>query len=84
MSYILKPLREKVSKVNPSFGKLLECPQCAGFWVGLTIRAFDMWHLELMETLKWSDLYNIVYGFASSFVCYASYLLLKFFMEKYD
>lgn len=84
ISYIFRPVREKSAAISPVLGKLLKCPQCMGFWVGLIVRALDMWHLGLFSVLQWSDLYNICYGFASSFVCYAVYLLLKFFMEKYD
>jgi hypothetical protein len=84
ISYIFKPVREKANAIHPVLGKLLKCSQCSGFWVGLGIRALDMWHQGLLVNLQWSDLYNICYGFASSFICYAVYLLLKFFMEKYD
>lgn len=84
MSYVFKPIREKASSLSPTLGKLLKCPQCMGFWVGIIIRSLFMWHAGDFSHLQWSDLYNVCYGFASSFVCYASYLLLKFFMEKYD
>jgi len=84
ISYIFRPVRDKVASINPVLGKLLKCPQCTGFWAGLGIRALDMWQQGLFLNLQWSDLYNVCYGFASSFICYAVYLLLKFFMERYD
>lgn len=55
-----------------------------GFWVGLGMRALYMWKFEMLYNLQWGDLYNVVYGFASSIVCYVTYLLLKYFMDKYD
>jgi len=84
ISYIFKPIRLWTKNKNKHIGKMLDCSQCVGFWAGLTIRALDMWHQNLFLNLDWSDLYNICYGFASSFVCYAVYLLLKYFMVKYD
>jgi len=84
ISYLFKPLREGVANISPFFGKLLKCSQCMGFWIGIFIRFLFMWHENQLIYLQWSDLYNICYGFASSFVCYASYLLLEYFMEKYD
>ena len=83
-SYLFKPIRNKVNDLSPFFGKLLKFTQCTGFWVGLIIRSLDMWKYNLFLNINYNDLYNIVYGFASSFICYASYLLLKFFIEKYD
>jgi hypothetical protein len=84
ISYVFKPIREKASMFNPHLGKFLKCPQCIGFWVGLVIRVLFMWHGGEFSNIQLSDLYNVIYGFASSFVCYSSYLLLKFFMDKYD
>jgi len=84
ISYVFKPIRDKANSISPKLGKLLKCPQCIGFWVGLMIRALEMWHEGMFAYIQWSDLYNVCYGFASSFMCYASYLLLKYFMEKYD
>ena len=77
-------MREKADAVSPVLGKFLRCPQCMGFWIGLIIRALIMWHGGEFSHIEWSDLYNVCYGFASSFVCYASYLFLKYFMDKYD
>lgn len=84
MSYIFKPIRKKADDVSLMLGKLLKCPQCMGFWMGLIIRTLFMWHGGELNSLQWNDLYNISYGFASSFICYATYLLLKYFMQKYD
>lgn len=84
VSYITRPIRDFAERVNKHLGKFLKCPQCVGFWSGLLVRAADMWYNGLFLTIQWVDLYNICYGFASSFVCYAVYLLLKFFMDKYD
>ena len=84
MSYVFKPIRNKANLISPILGKLLKCPQCMGFWIGLIFRLLFMWHVGGLIDLKWSDIYNVSYGFASSFMCYSSYLLLKYFMEKYD
>jgi hypothetical protein len=83
-SYIFMKVRERIAKKSATIGKLVKCPMCTGFWIGLTFRALFMWHESAFSNLQWSDLYNICYGFASSFICYATYLLLKFFMDKYD
>lgn len=80
-SYIFKKIREKIFKASPFFGKLLKCPQCTGFWVGIFIRITEMLK---MGTLQHIHIYDICYGFASSFICYVAYLLLKYFMNKYD
>ena len=84
ISYIFIPIRDFVASKSEKLGKLMRCPMCMGFWVGLIFRALFMWHGEEFVDIKWSDIYNLTYGFASSFVCYSSYLLLKYFMEKYD
>ncbi len=84
LSYICEPLRIFADGISPKLGKLFKCPQCMGFWVGIFIRALFMWHGGEFANLQWIDLYNVCYGFASSFICYVSYLLLKFFIEKYD
>jgi hypothetical protein len=84
ISYIFKPIREKAACISESLGKLLKCPMCMGFWVGLIFRILFMWKNGELNHIQFNDIYNICYGFASSFVCYASYLLLKYFMEKYD
>jgi len=84
ISYIFKPIREKATKLSPKLGKLLKCPMCMGFWVGLLFRSLLMWHGGEFINIEWNDMYNICYGFVSSFICYVSYLLLKYFMEKYD
>jgi hypothetical protein len=84
ISYIFQPVRDKAAILNKKLGKLLSCPMCIGFWIGLVMRVLFMWHEGRFEHIQWNDLYNVCYGFASSFVCYVSYLLLKYFMDKYD
>lgn len=84
ISYIFKPIREKVAKKSVALGKLLKCPMCMGFWIGILFRALFMWHGNEFLNLQFSDIYNVCYGFISSFICYAFYLALKGLMEKYD
>jgi hypothetical protein len=84
ISYIFRPLREFVESKSKSFGKLIKCPMCMGFWIGLLFRVLMMWNSGEINNLHFNDVYNVMYGFASSFICYSSYLLLKYFMEKYD
>lgn len=84
LSYVFKPIRERALKANKHFGKLFKCSMCMGFWIGLGIRCLFMWHNGELVDLQWSDLYNVVYGFSGSFFSYSAYLLLKYFMEKYD
>ncbi len=83
-SYIFKPIRGGAEKLSPSLGKLLKCPQCMGFWVGLFFRALQMQYADVTLNYNLGDIYNLSYGFASSFVCYMAYLLMKYFMDKYD
>tara|TARA_R110002051_G_scaffold233671_1_gene295198 strand:- start:471 stop:764 length:294 start_codon:yes stop_codon:yes gene_type:complete len=34
---ITEPLRNKAAKINPWIGKLIRCPICLSFWVGILL-----------------------------------------------
>ena len=35
LSYIFKPIRDYATRINKHLGKLLKCPMCMGFWIGI-------------------------------------------------
>lgn len=75
--YIFKWLRNFFDKINPSFlGKGIKCPACLGFWSGMFVHFIQMGFIF--------DLNILLYGFASSFICYLAYLIIKPLMDKYD
>lgn len=72
-SYIFKGVRLSFQKVNPHLGYLIKCPLCFGFW------AFFM-----VLILKKINCDFINHAFIASFCCYTIWLLLQFFIKKYD
>ena len=73
-SYIFAGIREYVAKKSEKLGKLINCPMCFGFWAGLFFYiTYDLWIS-----------YAILAACGSSFVCYASYLILREKMDKFD
>jgi len=83
-SYIFKPIRERVAKKSKALGKLLRCPQCMGFWVGLTFESIIMLKMNVWQSLQVGDVYHLFYGFITSIFCYIVYLLIIPRMNKYD
>jgi hypothetical protein len=73
LSSLFKPLRDWTSRWI--IGKLFHCPMCFGFWAGL------LNYLLIFQTFNWL---LIPYAFLGSFVSYTAYLLLRYFMDKYD
>lgn len=81
-SYIFKPLREKINKINTHLGKLLHCTQCFGFWSAILIKILLLiYNHQLVIS---SLIIIIIYGFIGSFICYLTYLLIKPLMNKFD
>jgi len=83
-SYIFKPIRNYLTSVNKSIGKLIHCSQCTGFYIGIILQFIIVMFNRNDIIFYISDFYYIIYGFIGSFVSYTSYLLLKPFMDKYD
>ena len=83
-SYLLKPFRTFVNSKSKKLGKLVSCPMCFGTYVGWLVQFIILFHNREPFFLHLRDVYYILYGFASSFVCYASYMLLKSYMDKFD
>ena len=83
-SYIFKPLRNKIDNYNKTLGKLLRCPQCAGFYISIIIQFIILIHERNGFIFGWIDLHYIMYGFIGSFISYLVYLLLKPLIDKYD
>lgn len=81
-SYIFKPLREKITKINKYLGKLLHCTMCFGFWSGLIIKTLLLIYNQ--QFIISSLIIILIYGFISSFTCYLTYLLIKPLMNKFD
>jgi hypothetical protein len=81
-SYILKPLRKKILKINNFFGKLLHCSQCCGFWVAMIIETLLLIYHNQFDLN--SLIIIILYGFIGSFISYLTYLLIRPLMDKYD
>jgi len=80
LHYIFKRIRNFLEIKSPKYlGKMINCTACVGFWVGLIIRIIQILSLGLVFNY---DL--ILYGFVGSFVSYIAYLLLRYFMDKYD
>lgn len=73
-SYIFYGIRNYVSKKSDKLGKLINCPMCFGFWVSLFF----------FITYSNFFVYLLVVSCGSSFICYASYLMLRRLMDKYD
>ena len=69
LSYIFKPLRDKLKGVL-ILDKFINCPQCVGLWVGALLFYLD------------NDLIN--YAGAGSLCAYTWFLLMKYFINKYD
>ena len=67
-SKIVKPFRDWVEK----YTTLFQCPTCFGFWSGLILYMLP----DNLEFIK--------YGFASSFICYLSFLLTADLVKKHD
>jgi len=84
LSFIFKPLREKMCKINSFIGKLLKCSQCTGFWASLFVQFLVLIHERASFIFFFTDIYFILYGFIGSFVCYLVYLLIKPLIDKYD
>ena len=81
-SYIFKPFREKILKINKNFGKLLHCPQCCGFWVAIIIKTLLLIYYHQFVLI--SLIIIVLYGFIGSFISYLTYLLIRPLMDKYD
>ena len=67
-SYLFKPLRDKIK--NKHLNKLINCPMCLGFWVGLLVFFNPFLYLEI--------------GLITSLFSYITYLVLKPLINKYD
>ena len=83
-SYIFKPIREWIKKRNNFIGKLIECPQCSGFWMSFIIQFIILIHSRGQFVFYYLDFYYITYGFIGSLFSYIIYLLIKPLMDKYD
>ena len=66
-SELLRIPREFLCSLHPLLAKLLTCPQCLGFWVGLGTGLFVSFFLN-----GWQGFYSlamaVLLGFATSFV----------------
>ena len=83
-SYIFRRARQYWWKKSPLIGKLIKCPQCTGFWVGIFIQYTMLWHQRGGFTFGIEDVYYIIYGFIGSVVSYITYLIIKPLIDKYD
>lgn len=79
-SYLFNPIRNFVYTKNKHIGKLLKCSQCSGFYWGMIIKIMIQYinisHIQILDLF--------IYGCIGSFTSYTTYLLLAYFMEKYD
>lgn len=68
-SYLLSGVRRRVASLSTFLGKLVSCPMCTGFWVGVAIpvRVINAGHPALDALLS---------GAASSAVCFAAHVTL--------
>ena len=79
-SYLFMNFRNKMLKLNTNLGKLVKCSQCSGFYWGVIIKTLLLIYYQQVISL----IIILLYGFIGSIVCYATYLLIKPLMNKYD
>lgn len=83
LSYLFKNIRKFIQNKSLFFGKLINCTMCTGFYVGILIKTILIYYYN--SKIIYKDIFIIIlYGFISSYVSYVSYLLLKYFIDKYD
>ena len=72
LSYALSGFRKLLSK-SKVLGKFIKCPMCVGFWIG---------GLSVLNT---KDIQLIIQTAATvSLISYTWYLLMRYFIDKYD
>lgn len=68
-STILESVREFISNRSDFLGKMINCPMCLGFWVGMIASySYDinpLWSASIVSLLSWS-ISNIVDFFYSA------------------
>jgi len=73
LSYALACFRKKISYVK-LLDKFIHCPMCVGFWCG-----------GLLSYLNGDMVLTVVFSsFTASLCSYTWYLLMKYFIDKYD
>lgn len=72
-SFLFKKFRIWLENKNKNLGKLINCTMCSGVYCSIIVYLLIMFKITI-----------IVYAFAGSFICYAVWLLLKGYMNKFD
>ena len=74
-SALLRPARQAVADI-PLLRKLVICPMCAGWWVGV-VASWLGWSLVALSGLKYHPaLMAFGDGCAASYACWTSHVLL--------
>jgi hypothetical protein len=78
-SVIFEDIRERISNSSQVFGKLINCPMCTGFWVGLFFgfisdMAPPILIGGLVSLLSWS-VYTVIDYFSTKATWYATQII---------
>jgi hypothetical protein len=78
--YIFNWLRNYLQNHFPNtFGKLIKCPACMGFWIGMFVKLLLLIHYGLPLSL----IIIFIYGCIGSISSYLIYVIFKPLMDTY-